>query len=398
MTGTGNVNGTGNSVVNVLIGNSGANQLDGGAGADTMQGGLGNDSYVVDNGLDIVVEAAGGGTDTVNSSITHQIAAEVENLILTGVVAINGFGNALANALTGNAAANRLDGGAGADVMSGGLGDDTYVVDQAGDVVSELAGQGTDKVESAISYTLAAAVENLTLTGSTDIGGTGNLFANVMLGNNGANRLDGAGGADSMNGGLGNDTYVVDNAGDVVIEASPLGGSDTVESSITFVLGGTLENLTLTGANAINGTGNALVNTIVGNSAANFIDGGTGNDVLRPGDGNDTITGGSGSDIFLFDSAPNQLTNVDTITDFTSVDDEFALDRDIFTGLAFDGELQTSEFRLGTTALDADDRILYDAATGHIFYDADGAGGVAAIHFASVTAGTALTSADIFGF
>ena len=257
LTGTGNLNGTGNGVVNILTGNSGANQLDGGAGGDTMIGGLGNDTYFVDNGLDIVIEAAGGGTDTVNASLSHDLEAEVENLILTGVGAINGIGNALANTLTGNDAANRLDGGLGADILNGGLGDDIYVVDQAGDVVSELAGQGTDTVESAISYTLAAAVENLTLTGTGDIDGTGNLFANILIGNSGANRLDGGGGADTMNGGLGDDTYVVDNVGDVVIESSSVGGTDTVESSVTFTLGPTLENLTLTGANAINGTGNA---------------------------------------------------------------------------------------------------------------------------------------------
>jgi Ca2+-binding RTX toxin-like protein len=152
--------------------------------------------------------------------------------------------------------------------MKGGLGDDIYVVDQAGDSVSELAGQGTDKVESAVSFTLGAALENLSLTGGGNINGTGNLFANTMIGNSGANRLDGGGGADTMNGGLGDDTYVVDNVGDVVIESSATGGADTVESSVSYTLGSTLELLTLTGGNAINGTGNAQGNTLIGNNAA----------------------------------------------------------------------------------------------------------------------------------
>ena len=145
--------------------------------------------------------------------------------------------------------------------MSGGFGDDTYVVDQAGDVVSELTGQGTDTVQSAVSFTLAVTVENLSLTGSADINGTGNVFANVLLGNSGANTLNGGAGADTMNGGLGNDTYIVDNVGDFVLETSAAGGTDSVQSSATFTLGSNIESLVLTGLNAINGTGNNLANT-----------------------------------------------------------------------------------------------------------------------------------------
>ena len=147
-----------------MIGNTGANRLDGGAGNDTMAGGTGDDIYVVDNATDVVTEGASAGTYRVESSVTYTLAANIENLVLTGTTAINGTGNTLANALTGNAAANVLNGGAGADAMSGGLSDDIYVVDNAADVVTEAASAGTDRIDTSITTTLGANVENLTLT------------------------------------------------------------------------------------------------------------------------------------------------------------------------------------------------------------------------------------------
>jgi Ca2+-binding RTX toxin-like protein len=288
LTGTGAVNGTGNTLNNILTGNSGVNVLDGGAGIDSMAGGAGNDTYVVDNVGDVVTEVAGAGTDIVQSSVTYVLGSDIENLTLTGSAAINGTGNALNNTLTGNTGNNTLNGGAGADAMSGGTGNDTYVVDNASDTVTESASAGTDVVQSAVTFTLGANLENLTLTGTAAINGTGNTLANTLVGNSGANVLNGGTGADSMSGGAGDDTYVRDNAGDAVTELANE-GTDTVQSAITYTLGSNVENLMLTGIGAINGTGNALDNILTGNSGTNVLTGGVGNDTYVVGTG-DTVT------------------------------------------------------------------------------------------------------------
>ena len=287
LTGTAAINASGNAQNNILVGNSASNVLDGGAGADAMSGGAGNDTYVVDDAGDVVSEAASAGTDLVQSSITYMLGANLEKLTLTGNAAINGTGNTLANTLTGNSADNVLDGGAGADALSGGLGNDTYVVDNTGDVVSEAASAGTDLVQASVSHTLAANVENLTLTGIAAINGTGNTQNNILVGNSVANILNGGTGADTMRGGVGNDTYVIDNLGDIVVENASE-GTDLVQSSLAYVLGADLENLTLTGTAAINATGNELNNTLTGNAGDNVLNGGIGADKLVGGAGNDT--------------------------------------------------------------------------------------------------------------
>lgn len=242
-----------------LEGGNGNDHLDGGPGIDTLIGGADNDTYVVDDADDAVTENLNEGTDTVQSSITYTLGANVENLTLIGVVALNGTGNALDNVLGGTSGANVLDGGAGSDLLVGSLGDDIYVVDIVSDVVTENLNEGTDTVQSSVSFTLGANVENLTLTGSTAVNATGNSLANILVGNSAANVLDGTTGADSMSGGQGDDTYLVEHAGDTVTESANE-GTDTVQSSRTYTLGANVENLTLTGAAAINGTGNGLDN------------------------------------------------------------------------------------------------------------------------------------------
>ncbi|MBM6596219.1 calcium-binding protein [Microvirga pudoricolor] len=228
------------------------------------------------------------------------------------------LGNDLGNELTGNAGNNTLDGGAGSDTMIGGLGNDTYFVNSTGDVVTEdtLAGAGIDTVFALISFTddapLFANVENLTLTGAGELDAVGNALSNTIRGNSAANTLegragndilDGGAGNDELIGGLGNDTYIVDSSTDVVTEDSVAGsGIDTVLASATFTLSANVENLTLTGAAAINGTGNALANTITGNAAANVLIGAEGDDILDGGLGIDRLDGGIGNDAYRVDN------------------------------------------------------------------------------------------------
>lgn len=270
LTGITAINGTGNTLANKIVGNSAANSLNGGAGADVLLGGLGNDVYVVDNIADVTTESLNEGSDTVQSGVTWTLAANVENLTLTGTTAINGTGNSFNNTLTGNSAAN---------IFKGGLGNDTYVVG-TGDTVTENTNEGIDTVQSAITWTLAANVENLILTGTTAVNGTGNSLDNMLTGNSAANVLKG---------GTGNDTYVV-GTGDTVTENANE-GSDSVQSSIAWTLAANVENLTLIGTTAVNGTGNTLANTLMGNTANNTLTGLAGNDTywLNAGWATDTI-------------------------------------------------------------------------------------------------------------
>ena len=174
-----------------------------------MVGGAGNDTYVVDNAGDVVTEALNEGTDTVQSSITYTLGANVENLTLTGSGDINGTGNALANVITGNSGNNTLDGGAGADTMIGGARQRHLRRRQCrrrGDRSARR--RAPTRCSRRVSYTLGANVENLTLTGSANINGTGNGDANVITGNSGDNTLDGQAGDDTLTGGGGNDTLI----------------------------------------------------------------------------------------------------------------------------------------------------------------------------------------------
>jgi hypothetical protein len=245
-------------------------------------------------------------------------------------------GNSAVNILSGNAGNDTLDGKGGADQMSGGTGDDVYVVDNAGDVVNESPNEGTDTVQSSIVYTLGNDVENLTLTGTAG-NGTGNASSNVLIGNSSGNTLTGldgndtldggSAGTDTLIGGLGDDTYVIGRTSGITITENSSEGTDTVQASVTFSLTNvSLENLTLTGNGAINGTGNAGANVLIGNGANNSLTSSGGNDTLTGGGGNDTLNGGDGADNYNYASGDG----ADTINNSSS---DAAQDRLNFTNM-----------------------------------------------------------------
>lgn len=240
-----NVDGTGNLLDNVIVGNSGNNKLIGsindynGGGNDTLQGGAGDDTYTVVGNADTVIEALDEGIDSVtligdaNRGWNYALPANVENLTVSGAGWIfpnqdrNFFGNALNNSIKGDPGwFNYIDGGAGADTMIGGTTSfsDTYVVDDLGDVIIERGFSQSDLVLSSISYTLGANLENLTLTGTVVIDGTGNELNNVLTGNSAANVLTG---------GAGNDTYVI-GAGDTIVERPGTGSIRSRPSRATY--------------------------------------------------------------------------------------------------------------------------------------------------------------------
>jgi Ca2+-binding RTX toxin-like protein len=346
LTGTGDWSLRGGAGWNLLIGNVGDNLLDGAAGGDDMRGGMGDDVYVIDRLEDLVTEAADEGVDEIRLSVAlfsgevrngqpstspYQLQNNVENANIRAdarlflgaeanfatradVAVFNG--NALANTfdLNGFVTQERRSSGS-IDrfertltlTVNGGLGDDVYVVrpDQWSSSntspfiwnLVERAGEGMDTVIAHVNHVLARHIETLVLANvGTASEATGNDLNNRLVGNDWNNLLDGATGADTMLGGAGNDTYVVDNALDVIVDTS---GIDTVRSAISWTLDDTIENLTLTGAAAINGQGNDRDNRLVGNAGRNVLTGGDGDDtyviglgdmvVERAGQGRDVI-------------------------------------------------------------------------------------------------------------
>lgn len=415
---------TGSSFADTLKGAAGNDTITGGGGVDELNGGAGNDRFtlngakgLVDGGADIDTVVSGNLGNYVFSNVeildTASVKATAAQLSAFSTImnsanslgelefylrgaggsidfatrvgagyslyvsaedayaGVNVKGGVLDDIIRGSSFNDTLDGGFGVDVLFGGLGDDIYYTD-GDDAVAETGNAGVDTVYSSGSYTLAENVENLVLSGTGAIDGKGNNGANRIIGNDAANDIDGGLGADRMRGLGGDDRYTVDDAGDVVVEASG-GGVDIVRASVTHALAANVENLQLTGTGAIDGFGNGLANTIIGNDAANVLGGAAGADRLRGNDGADT---------FVF----AHLDAADALLDFSHVDDTIRLDATVFTTIGV-GTLSADAFKdIGVPGarVDADDRIIYNRATGALFYDADGSGAGARIKIANL--------------
>ena len=359
------------------------------------------------------------------------------------------------HALGGN---DLIDGGAGQDAMYGDAGDDTYVVDNGGDTVTENAGEGSDTVQSSVNFTLGPDIENLTLTGSGNIKGTGNALANVIIGNSGNNVLVGDDGADALDGGAGDDTASYATSGEAVdvslttgtgtggaAQGDTLTGiekligsslSDTLEGdagdnglkagggidTVTYAhaSAGVTVSLALTSAqNTIgagtdelsqleNLTGSTLNDILTGSNTANVLNGLDGDDELAGGNGADTMIGGVGEDTLIGGAGHDTLTGGADADIFVfgpatgSSSDMIAdfvhgLDLIQITGADYGlapGALDPGNFIVGSKAIDGHAEFVYNAATNTLKWDADGVGGAAAITVATFTTNVGLTASD----
>jgi Ca2+-binding RTX toxin-like protein len=398
------IEGYGNGLDNRLSGNMANNILGGGAGNDTITGGAGTDRFFFNSALNALT----------NVDVITDFASATESIVLDRTI------------FTAIRTAGALDAAAFIVGTAAKDAEDRIVYDQAGgNIYYDSDGKGAAakvlfaRVTAGTVLTAAnfSAVDGGTPPNYEAIGYRGGEADNYFVGGLGNDRafgfggkdtLIGAGGNDTLDGGLGDDRleggdgndllygglgadymaggagddyYEVGDAGDLVVEKDGE-GIDTVRSIVDYVLLSAVENLTL-GAGKY-GAGNELSNTIEGNTNSNVLDGRL---------GNDTLSGGAGADQFVFSTALNAATNVDRITDFSVVEDTIVLDRSVFTAISATETLTASVFVEGTAARDSDDRIVYDRATGKIYYDADGSGPGGQVLFAQVTAGTALTNA-----
>lgn len=400
---------TGSGIANQIVGASGNDTIDGGAGADTMIGLGGSDRYTVDNANDVIVEAVGGGSDRINFANNSNFAyvlsetAEVETINLgngannTSSGVVNVTGNAFAQAINGTDAAETINGGGGADTLSGGGGIDTYTVSDS--LATIIDNQGANIINyngatGGINVGNQVTVGTINATGAAATGSgvylVGNNQVQTINGGAGADTLNGLGGADVLNGGAGDDVYRV--YGGETLNENPNAGIDTVYTSVNYTLGDNLENLVA----ATQADQTTLV--LQGNSLNNAVSGSNGNNVLAGAGGNDLLTGLGGADTFHF--AAVGVANADIIADFNSAQgDKISLDAGVFVGGAngttgFGPTLDGTEFQTGSIASGTGPTILYDQATGRLFFDSDGAGANAAQLFATVNPGTVLSAND----
>ena len=360
---------TGNVGNDTLVGGEGGDFLRGGAGVDTLIGGLHDDWYVVDRSDDVVIELDGEGVDSVQASSDFVLPFAVENGYVSTDQGSTLTGNVLDNRLEGQLGGDTLIGGGGndvldgrwgADAMLGGVGDDRYYVDNVGDVVVELAGEGVDTVTVTIDYVLGANVENGIVVNGVNARLTGNDLDNdLSAGWDGRQIFDGGAGIDRMTGGWNDDIYYVDRAGDIVVELWD-GGIDTVFASSNYTLAANVE------IGIVNATGNR---TMTGNGLANRLTGNVGNDTLNGGGGGDTLTGGAGADRFKFSSVADTAWNTyDWIKDLEAADiiDLSAIDAN--TTLAGDQAfVKVSSF----TGVAGQVRLIYSSASGDTWVQGD---------------------------
>jgi Ca2+-binding RTX toxin-like protein len=298
---------------------------------------------------------------------------------------------------------------------------------------------GIDTVESKISFTLGANLENLTLYKNPQspespspqddpLNGTGNELNNIITGNNASNslfggfgddilyggdgddELTGEGGNDILNGGNGNDLYLIysdTDANDTIIESAN-GGTDTVLSAVSLTLSANVENLTLfatSSTDLMTGVGNDLNNVIQGSFSLDTLRGKKGNDTLLGAEGNDRLVGGIGEDTLTGGAGVDRFmrwqsnTGIDTITDFQVGEDLLCFSAKGFGGdLVKRSVLDESQFTLGSAATTDSQRFIYDDTTGALFFDADGTGESEQVQLATLSSGLALGNADIFIF
>jgi len=427
----------------LLYGGEGNDTLIGSArDADRLYGGRGDDTFFIDDARHVVIEAAGEGDDTVGVSVSYVLlsTSEIETLAAVGQKVVNLTGSNTANTIIGNDKASALLGLAGDDTILGWGGNDSIEGGRGADRLS--GGDGRDQLSYA--HSVKAVVLNLAehqgyagdalgdvVDEFEDVLGsirsdwiTGDNDANVLDGGRGNDLLVGGGGNDTLIGGRGNDSLVggsgqdrVDYSKDAAVRGVSVdltlgtakdgfGGHDALSefeevrgSKFADVISGGILDEILRGEGGndrINGRdGNDL---LFGGSGNDRLSGGNGNDYMSGGSGRDTLTGGSGDDVFVFDSKPNARTNVDNITDFTPGADLFYLDNARLKNLGFFDNvvLKDDLFHLGKKAEDVFNRIIYDKATGSLYYDADGTGSARQIKIAVLANKATLDSSDFF--
>ncbi|MDG5750955.1 M10 family metallopeptidase C-terminal domain-containing protein [Qipengyuania sp. XHP0211] len=373
----------GNSADNLLRGNFGSDYLFGMFGNDTLRGGSDNDFLFGGGGDDDIEGNAGNDSAYGEAGDDLLRGGDGEDFLKGDAGNDTLYGDAGSDWLWGGNGADTMYGGIGVDILKGGGGADTLY---GGDQADNLQGNdGNDLLDGGSGYDVLW-------------GGDGN---DTLLGGNGNDELNGGNDSDLIYGGIGDDVITGGSGRDKIFGES--GNDDINGGDYTDIIRGGSGNDVINGndgADQLFGDGDDDQlfgvfgwDQLDGGAGNDLLDGGAGNDRLAGGSGNDVLTGGYASDVFIFDLVG--AANADQITDFGTGDDSFELDMaGDFSALSGTGMLAASAFRAGTSAQDSNDRIIYDQASGNIWYDADGSGAQAAQLFATVAAGTSLSAAD----